>query len=74
MAQPKDLTGQILRLRKKGVLRAEALQETLEQEIGAPPRPVPRKMPPDLFAIILYGLLGLALFGQGALVIALALP
>ena len=74
MAQPEDLTGQILRLKQKGVLREEALRETLENQIGAPPPPVPRKMPPDLFAIVLYGLLALALFGQAALVIGLALP
>ena len=74
MTQPEDLTGQILRLRKKGVLRAEALQEALEKEIAAPPPPVARRMPADLFAITLYGLLALALLGQVALVIALALP
>ena len=70
MTQPEDLTGQILHLRKKGVLRAEAL----ENEIAAPPPPVARRMPADLFAITLYGLLALALLGQVGLVIILALP
>jgi hypothetical protein len=69
MAQPEDLTGQILRLRQKGVLRAEAL----EKEIRGLCTPVPRTTPKDLFTTVLYGFLGIAFLGQGALVITLAL-
>lgn len=69
MVQPEDLTGQILRLRKKGVLRTEAL----EKGTGGLCPPVSRKIALDLFTIVLYSFLGITFLGQGALVIVLTL-
>ena len=71
MAKPEDLTGQIFKLRERGVLKEDALRETLENEFA--PTPPQRKLAPDYFARLVYCVLISAALAQFGIIIWISL-